>query len=159
VQSGNLERPDAAGWPIDRTVEAADRAARAIVARDPRYTAYRAVLADPARMEAYRAVRRRVFPSLRPLAEYAAAIAGAGFRAVEVRHRPIEVRLDEWTRFLSAYHEGVLPWVGGTARVDGRPPAPDAVQDRLALLALALREAIGGPRFTAEWTYLDAERA
>jgi SAM-dependent methyltransferase len=160
VQSGNIERPDApaGSWIIDRTVEAIDRVARELAGREARYAPYRAALADPRRMAAYDALRRRYFPAVRPLSQYRALLEAQRFRVAAVGHRAVTVRLDEWTRFLSVYHEGILPWVGGTEKVDGRPPADGAVQDRLALLGQALRDAVGSPRFVAEWTYIDAVR-
>jgi SAM-dependent methyltransferase len=154
VQSGNISRGDGA-WVIDATVHAIHEQATRLVAEEPRWRAYRDVLADKARMAAYAGVRDRYFLPIRPLPQYEAWLREAGFRIEGVRHRSIEVRLDEWTRFLSVYHEGVLPWVGGTEKLDGHPPTPQAIQDRLDLLAESLRLAVG-PRFNAEWTYIDA---
>lgn len=161
VQTGNAARAGrpAGLWVIDATVRAAAAAARAIVRREPRYAAYREALDDPARMAGYDAFLARYFPPVRGVEEYARLLEAEGFRVEEVREREVPVRLDEWTRFLSVYHEGILPWIGGTAKTDGRPPAPQAVQDRLVLLAEALRDAVGGPAFTAQWCYLDAVRA
>jgi SAM-dependent methyltransferase len=157
VQSGNIARhPDGSGpWLIDRTVQAIHDQATQLVAAEPRWSAYRAVLADPVRMAAYGEVRNRYFLPIRPLQQYEAWLREAGFTVERVRHRDVEVRLDEWTRFLSVYHEGVLPWIGGTEKLDGRAPTPQAVQDRQEILAEALRLAVG-PKFTAEWTYIDA---
>lgn len=154
VQSGNVAR-GGGGLVIDSTVHAAHDHAVRLAAEEPRWRAYREVLGDARRMAAYREVRDRYFLPVRPLQQYEAWLRGAGFAVERVRHRPVEVRLDEWTQFLSVYHEGVLPWVGGTEKVDGRPPSPQAVRDRQELLAEALRAALG-PRFTAEWTYIDA---
>jgi SAM-dependent methyltransferase len=159
VQSGNVPRPGAGARTIDATVAAAEEAARALALEDARYAPYRAALADPRRMEGYAALRRRFFPPPRPLAQYLAWLEAAGFAVDAVRHEPVEVRLDEWTEFLAIYHEGILPWVGGAERVDGAAPSAQAVEDRVALLRQALRQAIGSERFTAEWTYVDATRA
>ena len=46
--------------------------------------------------------------------------------------------MEDWFKFLSAYHEAVLGWVGGSVKVDDRAPAPDAVYDRLALIRHAM---------------------
>jgi SAM-dependent methyltransferase len=154
VQSGNIARGHGA-WVIDATVQAVHDQATQLVAEQPRWSAYRAVLADPARMAQYAEVRNRYFLPIRPLEQYKAWLTEAGFTVDRVRHRDIEVRLDEWTRFLSVYHDGVLPWVGGTEKIDGRAPDAKTIRDRQELLAEALRLAVG-QKFTAEWTYIDA---
>jgi len=165
VQSGNVAQaagpsagPGEDGWIIDATVEAIGRAARRRVLAGPRFAAHQAVLADETRMAAYAAVRDRYFPPPRPLGAYLDALRGAGFVDVRVRRRPVEVRRDEWLRFLAVYHEGILPWVGGCARVDGKPPSDEAVRDRLELLEAGLADAVG-PTFTATWTYIDARKS
>lgn len=157
VQSGNIDSPAGAGsWIIDRTVDALDRVARGIVAREPRYAGYRAALEDKGRMATYHALRHRYFLPVRPLAAYREMLQATGFKVEKVEGRRVDVRLDEWTRFLAVYHDGILPWVGGTEKVDGRAAPEVAVQDRLVLMTEALRDAIGAPRFTAHWTYIDA---
>ncbi|MEA3202695.1 MAG: hypothetical protein QOI63_361 [Thermoplasmata archaeon] len=156
VQSGNIARGNGAdAWVIDATVQAAHDQAVQLVAGDARWKAYRGVLDDPARMAQYAELRNKYFLPIRPLGQYEAWLRAAGFTVEQVRHRDVEVRLDEWTQFLSVYHEGVLPWVGGTEKIDGRAPSAQAVQDRQDLLAEGLRLAVG-PSFTAEWTYIDA---
>jgi SAM-dependent methyltransferase len=155
VQSGNIARAGSRAWVIDATVAAAHEQAKRLVQEDGRWKAHRGVLADAPRMAQYAEVSKRYFLPIRPLPQYEAWLRESGFAIEQVRHRDVEVRLDEWTRFLSVYHEGVLPWVGGTAKVDGREPTPQAIQDRQELLAEALRLAVG-PSFTAEWTYIDA---
>jgi hypothetical protein len=34
--------------------------------------------------------------------------------------------LDDWFEFLSAYHEAVLGWVGGSVKIDGVAPGEEA---------------------------------
>ena len=58
----------------------------------------------------------------------------------------------EWTDFLSAYHEGVLGWVGGSERIEGVPPTEEAVADRLRLLRESVDRVFGGSSFEAVWT-------
>lgn len=158
VQSGNLGHEAGDAWIIDRTVDAIDAEARRIVLADPRYERHRAAVADGVRMARYRVVRDRYFVPVRPAQETVAAIAGAGFTVEGVRHRPVPVDTAEWAGFLAVYHEGVLPWVGGCREVDGRPADDAAVADRHALIADGLRAAVGGPRFKASWTYVDAAK-
>ncbi|HLF06669.1 MAG TPA: hypothetical protein VI893_05815, partial [Thermoplasmata archaeon] len=52
-------------------------------------------------------------------------------------------------------HEGVLGWVGGAEKIEGRPPSEPAVKDRLDLMRKALVRLFGkGGRFTAYWTHV-----
>ena len=49
----------------------------------------------------------------------------------------------------------MLGWVGGTEKVDGAPPSPEAVTDRLALMRHAMDVLFHGrPTFQACWTYI-----
>jgi SAM-dependent methyltransferase len=157
AQSGNIGNP-AAGedeWIIDATVERIHEAAMALVRADARWSAFRAVLDDPSRMAAHDAVRRKFFLPVRPLSAYRAAFASAPLRIEEVTARRIEARTSEWRDFLSAYHEGVLGWAGGSERVEGTAPAPAIVEQRLALLAAAMNVAFDGrATFPCCWTYL-----
>lgn len=161
VQSGNIgvaELPSGA-WIIDETVEAIHRTAVALVRRSDEYAAYRPPLDDAERLAAYDALRRKVFLPVHRLEHYLDALERAGLRILEVAQVPIEAHVDQWYEFLSAYHEGVLGWIGGAARVEGEEPSPAAVADRLRLLREATSEAFAGSSsFTAIWTYVTAER-
>ena len=56
---------------------------------------------------------------------------------------------------MSAYHEAVLGWIGGSEKVDGSPPSSEAVKDRLALIRHSMDILFGGRRdFRACWTYI-----
>jgi SAM-dependent methyltransferase len=161
VQSGNIgaEELPPGTWIIDETVEAIHLAAVGIVREDERYARYRAVVDDASRMAEHDALRRKFFLPVRPLRHYLDALEAAELRVVEVAQVPIEAHVDQWHEFLSAYHEGVLGWVGGSGRVEGAEPTPEAVEDRLELLRDATVRAFGGrPSFRALWTYVTAER-
>jgi hypothetical protein len=130
-----------------------------LVRNDARYAAYRPLLDDEARLQAHVAHRDQVFLPVRPLDHYLRALETAGFTVEEVRARSIEARVDEWFEFLSAYHEAVLGWVGGSAKIDGRPPTAQAVEDRLALIRHAMDTLFGGrDAFRCCWTYINAVR-
>lgn len=162
VQSGNLRNPRAppGSWIIDDTVAAMQAEARRLVREEPRYQRHRAVLDDAARMEAHRRLREKFFLPPRPLDFYLDAFAQAGLRVVDVRTRPVSAKTHEWLEFLRVYHEGVLGWVGGSPRVEGREPTPEDVQDRLAIMGEALAHVMEDQsRFTATWTYLTCEKA
>jgi SAM-dependent methyltransferase len=162
VQSGNigLSYMPGAAWIIDETVEAINTAATEIVCEEDAYAAYRDGLEDEERMAAYDALRRKFFLPVRPLEHYLSSLEETGFRIVEVSQLPIEAHVDQWFEFLSAYHEGVLGWVGGSARVEGEDPAPEAIEDRLRLLWQSMERVFEGrPSFEAVWTYITAERA
>jgi SAM-dependent methyltransferase len=149
VQSGNIGvrgRPRGE-WIIDETVEAVARAAEEIVRRDRRFAPLREQLEDPAKAAARLELRRRYFPPVRPLDRYLRALRGAGFEVLEVVHRPVEARVDEWSEFLGVYAEGVLGW-------------PDGPFDRRELLQEAVRDVFGVRRsFRACWTYVTARSA
>jgi len=158
VQSGNIRNPGAGPreWILDETVWAIHEVATGLVRNDPRYAAYGPLLDDAARMSAHVAYRDRVFLPVRPLDYYVRCLEAAGFRMEDVAARTIEARVDDWFQFLSAYHEAVLGWVGGSVRIDGRAPTDDAVRDRLALIRHALDTLLGGrPSFRCCWTYIN----
>jgi SAM-dependent methyltransferase len=158
VQSGNIGVPDLApgSWIIDETVEAINGAAAELVREDERYAAYREGLEDPAHRAAYDELRRKFFLPVRPLAHYVFALEQAGLRVQRVEHVSIAADTAEWTNFLSAYHEGVLGWVGGSERIEGAPPSEEAVADRLRLLHESVARVFGGSSFEAVWTYIEA---
>ena len=49
-------------------------------------------------------------------------LEAAGFAIEDVTARAIEASVEDWFEFLSAYHEAVLGWVGGSVKVDGWRP-------------------------------------
>jgi SAM-dependent methyltransferase len=159
INSGNIRNPRAgeSEWIIDETVYVVHEVATGLVRTDPRWTAYREVLDDSERMRAYLDWRDRVFLAPRPLDYYVEALTGAGFAIEEVTERTIEARVDEWYQFLAAYADAVLGWLGGSAKVDGEPAAPDAAAARLDLLRESLNTIFGGrPTFRCCWTYITA---
>ncbi|MFQ5717913.1 MAG: class I SAM-dependent methyltransferase [Acidobacteriota bacterium] len=159
VQSGNIRNPDApeGEWIIDETVEAIHAAGMEIVRREDRFSAFRPVLDDPGRMRLHDALRRKYFLPVRPLDYYETALRDAGFSHIEASRVTIDARVNEWRDFLSVYHDGVLGWAGGTRKIEGRQPAPEVIDARLALLAAAMEQVFAGREtFAASWTYLDA---
>jgi len=161
VQSGNIRNPRArpTEWILDETVWAIHELATGLVRNDPRYAAYRALLDDETRMRAHVAYRDRVFLPVRPLDYYLGSLERAGFAVEDVQARTIEARVDDWFEFLGAYHEAVLGWVGGSAKVDGAAASETAVRDRLALIRHAMDTLFGGrPAFRCCWTYINAVR-
>ena len=161
VCTGNLRNPRAAPgeWILDETVWVINDIAEGLVRGDPRYAQYRPVLDDTARMAAHASTRDRVFLKPRTLAEYTQALGAAGLTVVDVREETIVADVTEWFEFLAAYHDAVLGWVGGTRKLDGADPAPEAVQDRLAIMRAAMDTIFGGRRtFNACWTYLTLEK-
>jgi hypothetical protein len=121
-----------------------------IVRSDPAYAKYR-----PADLSAYDALRRKYFLPVRPLQYYRRALKSAGFRIRESSTAAIEARVDEWYQFLSVYHEGVLGWLGGVEKIEGRPTPPEAVRDRLTVMRAAMERLFEGkPTFPCGWTYL-----
>jgi len=161
VQSGNIRNPQArpSEWILDETVWAIHEVALGLVRNDPRYAAYRPLLDDEARMRAHVAYRDRVFLPVRPLDYYVGCLEGVGFTVEAVTARTIETSVEDWFEFLTAYHEAVLGWLGGSAKVDGTPPTKEAERDRLALIRHAMDTLLGGrPSFRCCWTYINCVR-
>ena len=161
VNSGNVRNPAARPneWILDETVYVIHEVATGIVRTDARWERYRETLEDEERLARYLGFRDRVFLAPRPLDYYLDALRGAGFELEEVAERTIEADVGEWYEFLSAYHDAVLGWVGGTEKVDGSAPSEQAVEDRLALMREALEVIFGGrSTFLACWTYIEARR-
>jgi SAM-dependent methyltransferase len=161
VQSGNIRNPEAkpAEWVLDETVWAIHEVATGLVRNDARYAAYRPLLDDHARMQEYLAYRDRVFLPVRPLDYYLRCFDEAGIAVETVTARGIEARVDDWFEFLSAYHEAVLGWIGGSSKLDGSTATPEALKDRLALIRHAMDTLFGGrPAFRCCWTYINGLR-
>ena len=161
VQSGNIRNPKArpGEWIIDETVDSIHRLAAGIVRAEARYAAYRPVLDKPSEMAAYAALRNRIFLPVRPLEYYVGALRNAGLPPDSVTNVTIPARVSEWYEFLAVYHEGVLGWVGGAEKVEGRPPTEAAVQDRLTLMREAMNRLFEGKEtFDCCWTYIACRR-
>jgi ubiquinone/menaquinone biosynthesis C-methylase UbiE len=155
IQSGNIRNPSAAPgeWIIDETVEAIHRAALGIVTDERRWAAYRGV----ADMKAHDELRAKYFLPVRPLEHYLKALHAAGFSIECVTNRKIGASVEEWYDFLAVYHEGVLGWVGGVEKIEGKAPSDEAVKDRLALIRKAMGRVFQGrDRFDCCWTYITA---
>ena len=162
VQSGNIANPDKRPeeWIIDETVHQIHAAALEIAREDDRYRDYRAVLDDAERMAAYDRLRSKFFLPVRPLSFYTDALEAAGLVDLEVSSKRIEARVVDWYAFLSAYHEGVIGWLGGSRRVEGHEPSERAVEDRLALMRDAMARIFPGQAmFPCRWTYMSGKRA
>jgi ubiquinone/menaquinone biosynthesis C-methylase UbiE len=161
INSGNIRNPRAkpAEWILDETVWVINDLAEGLVRSDPQYVHYREAVDDAERMKAHADHRNRVFLQPRPLDFYVDSLGAAGFEVLDVREETIEARVSEWFEFLSAYHDAVLGWVGGTQRIDGAEPTPGAVRDRLHLIRHAMETLFGGrPSFNACWTYITARK-
>jgi hypothetical protein len=60
---------------------------------------------------------------------------------------------------MTAYHDTVLGWVGGTKRLDGHDPSPEALEDRMTLMRRAMETIFAGrSTFNACWTYITCEK-
>jgi SAM-dependent methyltransferase len=162
INSGNLRNPRAAAgeWILDETVWVINDIAEGIVRSEAQYAQYRPVLDDSERMRAHGQTRDRVFLKPRPLDYYTGALTRAGLTVTEVREKTIVADVQEWFEFMTAYHESVLGWVGGTKKLDGEPASPEAVADRLAIMRRAMETIFAGREsFNACWTYITCEKA
>jgi ubiquinone/menaquinone biosynthesis C-methylase UbiE len=162
INSGNIRNPRAKEneWILDETVYVVHEVATGLVRTDPRFARYRDALDDEDRLARHLAFRDRVFLAPRPLDYYLDTLVAAGFSIENVDERTIEADVQEWFEFLSAYHDAVLGWVGGTAKVDGVDPSFEAVADRLELMRHSLDVIFGGrDTFQCCWTYITARSA
>ena len=125
--------------------------------RNSLVTQYRELLSKSEYMDAHHDLRRKYFLPVRPLETYVSAIERAGFQMASSECRAIEARVDDWFRFLSVYHEGVLGWMGGAERITGKPVGNSVKADRLEMMREAL-DILFERRtaFQASWTYLKA---
>ncbi len=157
INSGNIRNPRAGAgdWILDETVAAIGERAQQLVATEPAWAQYRHCLDDTERMAAHTAFRDRVFLAPRPVDFYVAALEEGGLHVEDVEEASIVAQVDDWYEFLTAYHEPVLGWLGGTEKVDGVAATPAAVADRLRLMREAMQVLFGPDRqFQACWTYL-----
>jgi ubiquinone/menaquinone biosynthesis C-methylase UbiE len=161
VNSGNIRNPNARPneWILDETVWVIHEVAEGLVRTDPKYARYRPALDDSERMAAHMAHRDKVFLAPRPLAYYLETLESEGFAIDAVTDRTILASVDDWFELMSAYHEAVLGWVGGSVKVDGKPPTEDAIRDRLDLIRHSIDVLFGGRKdFKACWTYIAGHR-
>lgn len=161
INSGNMRNPRAAAgeWILDETVWVINDIAEGIVRGDPRYAAYRPVLDNEERMRAHAAQRDRVFLKPRPLQYYLDALTAVGLSVTDVREKTIVANVQEWFELMTAYHETVLGWVGGTKKLDGRPPTPEALEERMTIMRAAMETIFAGrSEFNACWTYITCEK-
>jgi SAM-dependent methyltransferase len=162
INSGNIRNPQAGPneWILDETVYVIHEIATGLVRTDPRYSEYRSALDDGERMAKHLAVRDRVFLAPRPLQFYVDELNRAGLLVEEVTQSTIEANVDDWFEFMKAYHEPLLGWIGGSEKIDGRPPTEAAVADRLALIRHSMDLLFGGRKeFRCCWTYLRCRRS
>jgi SAM-dependent methyltransferase len=162
VNSGNLRNPSAkpGEWILDETVWVINDLAESLVRSHPDYARHRPVLDDSERLAAHHAHRDRVFMQPRPLDYYTDALTRNGLTVTDIGQETIVAVVDEWFELMTAYHEAVLGWVGGTRRVEGHEPSEEDVKDRLAIMRHAIDTIFGGREtFKACWTYITAEKS
>jgi SAM-dependent methyltransferase len=159
--SGNVLNPQSrpGDWIIDETVARVNEIAEETVRTDPAFEQYRPVLDDADRMRAYRQLRDKVFVPVRPLDYYLDTLEDEGFTVLHSYEATIHARVDEWHQLLTAYNEGVLGWFGGTEKIAGTPPAPEAVRTRVFLIRYCLERIFPGQAtFPCSWTYITCRR-
>jgi SAM-dependent methyltransferase len=157
ICSANMHNPGArrGDWIIDETVAKVNEIVAELVLRDPAFEKYRPALEDPSVTAAHTKLREKVFVPVRPLEYYTDTFSDTGFDVLHVFDSTIFARVDEWYQLLETYHDGVLSWVGGSPKVEGVEPTPEAMCDRLFLIRYALEKLFPNQEsFPATWTYL-----
>lgn len=161
TSSANMGNPNRrpGDWIIDETVARVNEIAADLVGTESAFEEYRRTLDDPVAMAGHKALRDKVFVPVRPLDHYLDAFADAGLTVLHVFESTIHAKVDEWFSLLANYHEGVLGWVGGTPKVDGRAPSERALGDRLFLIRYGLEKLFPTQdSFPCTWTYLTCRR-
>ena len=161
VCSGNMHNPNGrpGEWIIDETVAKVNEIAADLVSTEPAFAEYRETLEDAALMSRHEKFREKVFVPVRPLDFYREAFREAGFTVLHVFEETIFAQIDEWYKLLCTYNDGVLSWVGGSEKVEGKPPSDDAVRQRLFLIRYSLEKLFPGQdSFPCTWTYLTCRR-
>lgn len=157
VCSANMHNPNCrpGDWIIDETVSKVNEIVADLVSREPVFEQYRATLEDSAALTAHTRLREKVFVPVRPLEYYTDTFTDAGFDVLHVFDSTIFARVDEWCQLLETYHDGVLSWVGGSPKVEGVEPTPEALRDRKFLIRYAMEKLFPAQEsFPATWTYL-----
>jgi SAM-dependent methyltransferase len=161
ICSGNMRNPNGrpGEWIIDETVAKVNEIAADLVRAEPAFAEYRETLEDAAVMSRHEKLREKVFVPVRPLDFYEDSFRDAGFTVLHVFEETIHAQIDEWYKLLSTYNDGVLSWVGGSEKVEGKPPSEEAVRQRLFLIRYSLEKLFPGQdSFPCTWTYLTCRR-
>lgn len=161
VCSGNMRNPNGrpGEWIIDETVAKVNEIAADLVRTEPAFAEYRETLEDPALMALHEKLREKVFVPVRPLDFYEGSFRDAGFTVLHVFEETIFAQIDEWYKLLCTYNDGVLSWVGGSEKIEGKPPSEEAVRQRLFLIRYSLEKLFPGQdSFPCTWTYLTCRR-
>jgi SAM-dependent methyltransferase len=161
ICSANMRNPyhRPGDWIIDETVAKVNEIAVDVVRTEPAFEEYRATLNDASLMDRHTRLREKVFVPVRPLSLYLDAFVDAGFTVLHVFDSTIYATVQEWYKLLCTYHDGVLSWVGGSQKVEGRPPSDIAVQQRLFLIKYCLEKLFPGQdSFPCTWTYITCRR-
>ncbi len=161
IGSANMRNPDhrRGDWIIDETVAKVNEIAVDVVQREAIFEEYRETLDDPARMAKHTLLREKVFVPVRPLEMYLEAFHDAGFTVLHVFDATIFATVDEWSKLLNTYHDGVLSWVGGSPKVEGGQPSAAAVRQRHFLIRYCMERLFPGQdSFPCTWTYITCRR-
>jgi SAM-dependent methyltransferase len=161
VQSGNMWNGQAeeGAWIIEDTVEAIHRFAVSEVTNEARYARYRPALEDLTRMAAHQALRHRYFLPPRHVDEYVVGLCSVGLRLERAVARSVEVSTAEWAKALEIYAEGILGWIGGVEKIDGRTATDEDRKARSELIERGLQRYFGNrPLTKASWTYITCRK-
>ena len=149
INSGNLRNPSAkpGEWILDETVWVINDLAESLVRSDPEYAQYRdAARRHEAAGGASRPPRPRVHAARARWSTTPTRSTRNGLTVTDVSQATIVAVVDEWFELMTAYHEAVLGWVGGTKRIEGVEPSEQAVRDRQRIMRHAIDTIFGGAR-------------
>lgn len=163
-QSGNIIKTskEEGILMIDDSINEVHDMGLKIIQTDDRFRTYRKNLDKRINEQIHQ--RKFVFPTPRPIEYYLDALKSVGFKNEKVSYERIKVSYKNWLNFLRVrrLQAGILPEVGG------KDPTEQEEKDRDAIIVKSSNELFkklkkenphaNSNSFTAEWTYVYAEK-
>lgn len=130
----------ASNWSLHDAVGTVNDLAREVIEKEPMFKKYRDKIDDSDTLEEYASLRKRVYPSPKPIDLYLKLLSDAGIPAQYHFERTINVSAEDMIDALAPYHDIVLGWVGGSKKVEGYPPTRESVRDRMFLIRYCIEK-------------------
>lgn len=161
INTGDMDVPNRgrSGWRLHDTITKVNEIAQEVVRVEPIFEKYRQTLENCDVMNSYAELRRSVYPPIKSIEVYLDALSDADLKPLQYFEQSIDVSADEMSGALFPYHDVVLGWIGGSKKVEGRPPTSSALGDRLFLIRYCVEKLFGGRDYLhCPWTYITCRR-
>ena len=163
-QSGNIAhtKKEDGILMIDDSIDSIHDRGIEIIRTDKRFAPYKKGLDK--RIAEEDSQRKFIFPTPRPIEFYLQVLKSVGFENITMTRKRIKVRYEDWLNFLKVrrLQAGILPEVGGKDASEQEEKDRDAIITKAALqLFKTLKKQnplANATSFTAEWTYVYAEK-